>query len=166
MNLRIAAAGAAAAVMICAGCREVAGPVATDLGSRASVWLPDSTAILAHSDFSSYGTATRTVVSDAVTWALAWNRICGGVQPPPPKPAVDFGAERVLVVALGQRYSGGFDIHVDSVVQFQSGTRVYLTTSSPGSNAITIAVLTAPVQAVRVPAPREPVVFEERHVGP
>ena len=86
MNLRIAAAGAAAAVMICAGCREVAGPVATDLGSRASVWLPDSTAILAHSDFSSYGTATRMVVSDAVTWALAWNRICGGVQPPPPKP--------------------------------------------------------------------------------
>jgi hypothetical protein len=70
----------------------------------------------------------------------------------------------VLVVALGQRATGGFDIRVDSVAQFQGGTVVYITTTAPGPACITTQAFTQPAEAVRVTQPREPIVFQQRDV--
>jgi hypothetical protein len=164
MIVRLAAVGAACVVPVCAGCRDVASPAVADLGLPVSAWVPDSAAVLGHDYYSGFATATHAVVSDGLTWATTWTQFVGSLEPKPPAPSVDFAADRVLVVALGTRSSGGYDIGIDSVVAFQSGTTVYLTGRSPGQRCFTTQAITAPAQLVRVPLPPEPVTFQERDV--
>ena len=164
MIVRLLAVGAAFTTALCAGCRDVAGPEVADLGPRVSAWVPDSAAVLGHGYYSGFTTAARAVVSDAGTWAATWDRFLGSLEPKPPVPSVDFGADRVLVVAMGLRFTGGFDIGIDSVVGCQAGTTVYLTARSPGPSCFTTQALTQPAQLVRVRRPVEPVTFQERDV--
>jgi len=162
MIVRRVAVGAAFALALCAGCRDAAGPAVVELGPRVSAWVPDSAAVLGHGYYSGFTAATHAVVSDAGTWAATWDQFLGSLEPKPPVPSVDFGADRVLVVAMGLRFSGGFDIGIDSVVGYQGGTTVYLTARSPGPGCFTTAALTQPAQLVRVPRPVEPVTFQAR----
>jgi hypothetical protein len=165
MVARLAAVGGAFTLALCTGCRDAAGPTVTDLGSRTAVWVPDSAAVLGHAYYSGYAIATHAVVSDRFTWAATWERFWGSLEPKPPVPTVDFATERVLLVALGGRYSGGYDIAVDSVVGYQGGATVYITGRSPGQGCFVTAALTAPAQLVLLPRPVEPVAFQERDVA-
>jgi hypothetical protein len=164
MVVRLAAVGAAFTLALCAGCRDGASPAVADLGPRVSAWVPDSAAVLGHAYYSGFATATHAVVSDGLRWAATWNQFWGTLEPKPPASSVDFATERVLLVALGMRFSGGYDIAVDSVVGYQGGTTVYLTGRSPGQGCIVTGALSAPAQLVRVPRPPEPVTFQQRDV--
>ncbi len=86
-------------------------------------------------------------------------------QPQPPLPSVDFGTEGVLVAALGTRNTGGYDIRVDSLVQYQYASVAYVTTQSPGQSCGTTQALTQPVQILRLsPPPVVPIAFDEHLV--
>jgi len=120
--------------------------------------------VLAHEYYSGLANETRAVVADAESWATTWAQVYANRQPQPVRPEVDFATDRVLVVALGQRGTGGFDIGVDSVVQFPASTVVYVRTVAPGQGCITTQALTQPVQLVRLPEPLAPFAFQERSV--
>jgi hypothetical protein len=144
-------------------CRE---PTATlaDLGTRLSVSRPDSTATLIHETWSGFRTASRLVVTDALSWGVVWHRAYATVTPQPPQPVVNFATEAVIVVSLGERFTGGFDIRADSIVTHDGGIAVYLTTVAPGARCVTTQSLTQPVHAVRVPRPHGPAYFDERPI--
>ncbi len=132
------------------------------LGLRLAAWQPDSGATLAHEYYSGDVGAQRTVVANAFTWAAVWAQVYGDNSSPP---AVDFGTDRVLVAALGQHATGGFDIRIDSIAQFEHGTVAYVTTVAPGSSCFTTAALTQPVHILRVPADlAQDVMFEDQVV--
>lgn len=132
------------------------------LGARVSVDFPVP---VAHEYSSGIGDPARLIIADSATWAAIWAQVFAGLQPRPGLPAVDFRTQRVLLAALGQRNTGGYDIRIDSVVGFTLGTVAYVTTTAPGGNCATTQALTQPVDLVRLaPPPVAPVAFAQRAV--
>jgi len=119
------------------------------LGARLAAWQPDSGATLAHGFYNSAVDPERAVVADSLTWAAVWAQV---TSPTSALPAVDFTTYRVLVAALGERSSGGYDIRIDSIAQFERGNVAYVTTIAPGSTCGTTQALTQPLHILRVPA--------------
>ena len=163
MAMRMRAALLACGLMAVTACRE-SGPTPPNLGVRVSSWVPDSAATLVHQVISGYTTATQTVVSDPDTWATVWARLFATMSPVPPRPAVDFGSDAVVLAAIGERPNGGFSVRVDSVITFGGGAKVFVTETSPGPMCITPQIVTQPVHVVRVPRPAGPAVFEAQRV--
>ena len=104
----------------------------------------------------------RLVVRDAVTWTQVWDRIWHGRSPVPELPQIDFAGEMVVVAALGQRPTGGYDILVDSAEANQEGLTVRVRTISPGRTCMVTQALTQPVDIARLPRTEGAVRFEDR----
>ena len=136
-------------------------PTPSDLGSRVTAQQPERPASLQRFSYSGINEAKRMVISDPATWATVWAQLTQHVSPAPELPAVDFGANRLILVAMGTRPSGGYEIRVDSLVEFENGSLVFVTSESPGSDCVTTQALTAPVDIVLVGRSEEPIVFRD-----
>ena len=154
------------AIALSLGCQDASSPPVDGraFGSRVSAWLRDSTAAITHEYYSGFGDSTNFVVEDSYTWAVTWARLYASLRPRPLLPTVDFRTERVVLVALGGRSTGGYDIRVDSVVRFQRGGVTYVTATSPGNRCVTTQALTQPVDVIRVPQGLEPMTFQRQAV--
>jgi len=148
----------ASAVVLAVGCREATSPKRVELGLQLP-WVPEPTAVIFHGYHSGATSAMRAVVADEQAWAATWAQLTGGLQPP----IVDFTNDVVLVAALGQRFSGGFDIRIDSLA-FHGGTVAYVTTSAPGPTCFTTQAVTSPLYVVRVSQTLEPITFHDSSV--
>jgi hypothetical protein len=151
-------------IALAVGCQDAASPPGdvAAFGSRVSM---DPTVVLTHEYYSGLGNEALSVITDSAAWASVWTQLYIGLQPQPPLPAVDFRTERVLLAALGQRRTGGYDIQIDSVVQFRLGIVAYVRTIAPGETCGTTTALTQPVTLVRLLPPElAPIVFEQRAV--
>ena len=108
----------------------------------------------------------RVVVTDSATWRRLWDRIQRGASPAAPLPEIDFRRESLILTALGARGSTGYGIAVDSVLR--SGARVdsavvvHVTKWRPVAGAAVGAVMTAPLDVVRIPRPAGPLRFIEQ----
>jgi hypothetical protein len=91
--------------------------------------------------------ARRLVIRDANAWAELWSELGVGE-----RPEVDFTRDLVIVVAAGQRPTGGHEIAVDQVTQSGPALTVSVLETKPGPNCMTTAALTQPVDIVVVPA--------------
>ena len=132
----------------------------TSFGGRTSAWVPDPSATIAHEYYSGFINSVDLVIVDPVTWTTTWTKLYSGLQPQPSLPDIRFPAEQIVLTALGQRVSGGFDIRIDSIVRFEHGSQVYVTTTAPGQGCATTQALTQPVYLVRISPPlREPIAF-------
>src|SRR5207253_9224961 len=123
------------AVALSLGCQDASSPPVDGraFGSRVSAWLPDSTAAVTHEYYSGFGDSTNLVIADSYTWAVTWARLYASLRPRPLLPTVDFRTERVVLVALGGRSSGGDDTRSGRVVAFQRGGTPSVTTTSRGN---------------------------------
>jgi hypothetical protein len=91
------------------------------------------------------------VLRDAAAWEGAWRELHAGLAAGP-APAVDFGREMVVVVAAGERPSGGHALRVDATSTAPDGALVlHVTATAPGEGCMSTAVITSPVDVVRVP---------------
>jgi hypothetical protein len=107
----------------------------------------------------------RIVIRDRETWNGVWKRIC---RPDPfhdpypsllPLPEIDFSREMLVVVAMGLRPSGSYRIIVNSAHERDNRLDVEVENISPCGAAF--AVMTAPVDIVRLPKTDLPVTFRE-----
>lgn len=90
---------------------------------------------------------TRAVVRDSATFATLWKT----TWPDEPVPAVDFGSHTVLLVAMGERSSGGYSIQVGEVASEGYGLRAVVRSTAPGSGCAVTLALTQPVDCVSIP---------------
>lgn len=95
--------------------------------------------------------ARRSVITDEPGWASLWKAIHADVTPEPPRPSVNLAQQVVIVAALGERPTGGFAIHIDSVRSGSAGREVFVTTTKPAPTCMTTQMLTQPVHAVSAP---------------
>ena len=95
--------------------------------------------------------AERMVLRDEVAWREVWAAIWRRHSPEPSLPEVDFSREMLVVVALGQRASGGFRILVDSAFMGVEELVIRVRTIAPGPRCVTTAALTQPVDVARLP---------------
>jgi len=90
--------------------------------------------------------AVEKAITDAAAWAAFWKSYRGDKAVPP---AVDFAKEDVILVAWGEKPSGGYTIEVVGVERDKAETRVRVRRAKPVGPAITI--LTHPSCIVRIP---------------
>jgi len=112
---------------------------------------------------SGFSEAAELVLRDESAFADAWRTVHNGIPGNPP-PAVNFAQKMVIMLALGQRNTGGFAIRFDSITVDASGPVVRYTATSPGANCMTTQSLTSPIDAVVVPRHDAQVRFETRTV--
>lgn len=113
-------------------------------------------------------TAQRTAIFDAETFATTWTKAFGSGESSPAPPAVDFTEDFVVVVALGERASGGYVIEVTGALDEGEGVRVGVQTTTPGKGCPVTLSMTQPVDMVRLKRPTAGTVlvrFEERVVS-
>lgn len=95
--------------------------------------------------------------------AAAWKTVHAGI-PGNPAPAVDFAQNMVVVLALGQKRTGGYAIRFDSITHASDGAVVHYTVTSPGPGCMTTQMITSPVEAVSVPRVDGTVQFQKSEV--
>jgi hypothetical protein len=103
------------------------------------------------------------VIRDRAALEAGWARVFNQVQGNP-APAVDFARETVILVALGNRATGGHDVRVNAVARSADGAVVRYSAASPGPGCITTQALTSPVDVVRAPRIAGSVRFERQDV--
>jgi hypothetical protein len=104
------------------------------------------------------------VVTSRPEWVTMWQAIWNRQDPPPPLPEVDFGANVVVVAAMGTRPNSGYAVVVDSVYRFATHVEVVVRKVSPGASCITAQMMTAPLDAARIPRPDREVRFRDKAV--
>jgi hypothetical protein len=112
--------------------------------------------------YSGISDSSRLVIRDAASWKSYWNAIHRPFIPAPPPPEVDFTREIVVLAAMGTRPTGGFAIRIDSAVTDSARVLVLVRQVIPGTGCAVPAVVTQPVDLVRIPATGLPVSFTER----
>jgi hypothetical protein len=114
------------------------------------------------SRYSGIADSQRVVIRDTTAWRRYWSVIHRPFIPAPAVPQVDFTREMVVLAALGARPSGGFGIRIDAAIADSTQVLVQVTRIIPGRGCALPAVVTQPVDLVRVPATQLPIAFRER----
>ena len=104
----------------------------------------------------------RLVVRDPAAWAEIRAAIWKGQSPLPELPQVDFAREMLVVVALGERPTGGYGILVDSAVATPGRLEIWIRTIGPGPGCFVTQALTQPVDIARLPRSERVVRFHDR----
>ena len=125
---------AAGATLALAGCH---GSLGTDVGALRVEPMPLPQRPLVYSGLIA---PLRAVVDDPAAFRALWTQAFGGMQPVPPVPDVDFSIRRVVVVALGERNTGGYTIAVESAVLSGSELAIGVKISLPGNCPVTQAM--------------------------
>ena len=99
------------------------------------------------------------VVRDDASWAALWDEHARLVQPPAPRPAVDFRQYMVIGVFAGARPTPCYDITISRVYQEPARTVVEYYQTYQKSNEICAAITTYPSDIVAVPRQVTDVVF-------
>ena len=110
----------------------------------------------------------RIVIRDRATWENTWRRIVSPdpyhdpYQAVPALPEIDFSREMLVVVAMGQRPSSGYQIIIKSAREGRN--RLEVEVESVPACGMQMAVMTAPIDIVRIPKTDLPVTFREVEV--
>jgi hypothetical protein len=89
------------------------------------------------------------VINSEEDLARYWAMVYAGYSPVPEPPVVDFSRESIVLVTLGMRGSGGYDVSIDALEEIPEGMRLVITATSPGSNCFVTEALTTPLHIVR-----------------
>jgi len=116
------------------------------------------------SHYSGFQNPARLVVRDAEQWEAVWAQTFKNVFPVPPRPAIDFSQDMVVVVALGVRSSGGYGILIDGASEIGTDeVAIAVRSISPAARCVVTAAFTQPVDIARMPRHDRPVRFVERN---
>jgi hypothetical protein len=111
----------------------------------------DASAHLLTTDMSLAGEPEVRVLRDRAAWEATWQQLQAGAVVGP-APAVDFAREMVVVVAAGQKSSGGHAIRVDGTSTGPGGAlMLHVTETAPGEGCMSTMAITSPLDVVRVP---------------
>ena len=125
-------------------------------------WNDAGAVRVSHAYYSGIRQSVQTVISNDGDWRAIWATYTANQGTPPAAPAIDFSRHEVLVAALGERSSGGYDITVSRIATAGDYLYVELTSTRPGSRCGVTAALTQPVDMVRIPRQHPPVMFVEK----
>jgi hypothetical protein len=106
--------------------------------------------VLQSTPYSRLEASARVVIRSPTEWTR-YQELLGGAPDGAPVPAVDFERDMVILVAMGQRPTGGYQIEVSQVVRADTLLTATVTETAPGRSCMTTQAFTAPAVAVRVP---------------
>jgi hypothetical protein len=107
---------------------------------------------------------TRLVIRDRDEFNEFWKQLFRSPSDKPPLPGVDFSREMIVIAAMGQRPSSGYEIIIDGACEVDSQLEVLVRSTDFLKCGLQLGILTAPVDIVRFPKTDLPVVFRETEV--
>ncbi len=113
--------------------------------------------------YSTYKDQGALVIRDATTWTQVLPNLdlrTGPNGAPGGAPDIDFSKEMAIVVALGQRSSGGYTVQISQVLDSGSEITAKAAEDAPGPNCLVTLAFTAPVVVVAIPQDARPVRVE------
>jgi hypothetical protein len=106
------------------------------------------------------------VIRDAAELRRVWTELFGD-RPARPLPAIDFSRHMLVIVAIGEQPTSGFQVRIGRAERTPRGIVVHVTVLRPGPDCVVNQVITRPVGIARLPQTDRPVRFEfERGVAP
>ena len=108
------------------------------------------------SEYNAIQKAEELVIRDDLEFSAFWRRLWGNSDRAPKVPYVDFKKEAVIVIAMGQRSSGGHGIRGILIQRTEGTLSVVYIAFSPGPGCVTTQAGTSPVVLLRfeLPAPK------------
>ena len=106
----------------------------------------------------------RSVIRDRNEFDQLWKQLNALGSYKPPLPEVDFSREMIIVAAMGQQPTSGYEIIIDSVCEIDHHLEVRVRSTSFLKCGGQFTTLTAPVDIVRLPKTDLSVVFRETEV--
>ncbi len=108
---------------------------------------------------------SRLVIRTRDEFTKLWTQLLGTSSYRPPPPEVDFSREMLVVAAMGEQPSSGYEIVIDGACEVDNRVEVFVRSMSFAKCAMQAMVVTAPVDIVRLPQTQLPVVFQETEVS-
>ncbi len=112
--------------------------------------------------FSGFNKPEQLVIRDVPAWGAVWAKIYDKRSPTPPLPALDFTKYMIVVAALGDRPSTGYDVLVAGASR--TGEIITVRVQRAGACGAVLTVLTQPVDVAIIPRSVGSVEFEETDV--
>jgi hypothetical protein len=107
-------------------------------------------------------TRSRLVIRNRERFDDLWEQIVGPKENKPAPPEVDFSREMLVVAAMGERPSSGYEIVITGACEVDNQVEVHVRSSNyTQCGGTQMGVITAPVDIVRMPKSDLPVVFRE-----
>ena len=114
-------------------------------------------------------TPFRLVIRNRDEFSEFWKGLLAKAPPgqwAPSLPEIDFAKEMIIVAAMGERPSSGYEIIIDGACEVDGKVEVFVSSLEGGvSCGPQLAVLTAPADAVRIPQTDLPIVFRETQMS-
>ena len=99
------------------------------------------------------------VVRTQEEWNSLWKRHVSIQSPPSSPPSVDFAAEMIVGLFIGEKNTGGYEVEITRAELKDSTLHVYYAEKSPTPGGIVTQALTQPFHLARLPRSDAPVVF-------
>ena len=100
------------------------------------------------------------VITNTGDFAALWKQHTSNMYPPPPAPTIDFTANNVIAVALGDRPTGGFECNIQKICNLSDSTiGVFYAERIPGPDCIENHIIYQPFHWVTIPKSDAPVQF-------
>lgn len=100
---------------------------------------------------SDYNEFTSIKITSTKELTVVWNRFYSKYDRKPPVPNIDFETEMLIAVALGERNSGGFTIHITKVLESDKVIFITAEETKPGNSCASPSVMIYPFQLILVP---------------
>jgi hypothetical protein len=101
----------------------------------------------------------QVVIRSQQEWAALWSRHASGRHPAAPPPDIDFSAEMVVGLFLGEKSTGGYSVEITTAELAGSRLHVYYRERSPARDALVTQVMTQPHHLIRLPKSEAAAVF-------
>lgn len=99
------------------------------------------------------------IISDQKEFSKIWDQAFVNYMNKESAPEVDFTKNIVLLIALGEKTSGGHTIKVNSIVESNENTIVNILETCPGKGCMTTESITYSYQIVQIEKPNKPIQF-------
>lgn len=152
-----------AAMLAVPGCSQPGPTSATPPDASTVNPVQQSATHLLTAGTSGFTEGEELVIRSDTELAAAWKTAHAGI-PGNPAPAIDMAHNMVVLLALGQRRTGGYTIRFDSITREGAGAVVHYTATSPGPGCMTTQMITSPIDVVSVPSVEGAVRFERSDV--
>lgn len=92
-------------------------------------------------------------IADPGTWIDAWAALHANKSDPPARPEVDFWSETAVIILLGQRPTGGYEVSVVDIDLSRDPAHIKIDVTVPAAGSVVSQALTTPYLIVAIPGP-------------
>ena len=109
---------------------------------------------------SGFSEKTNEAIYNQIEYNNAWERAFSKYFQKPKPQKIDFENKQLILVAMGERNSGGYKIRVKSVEESETNIIVIIEETKPGNSCLTTSVMTYPYQIIEIKKIPKKLIFQ------